>query len=169
MLLLGALALAACVSVLPFVLPHPGDPADVDAVVVLSGDHGDRLRRAMELMDRRVAPTLVLNGTPDSRQVLDLCARSDDFEVVCLRPQPDNTRNEARAAAQLATERGWRGMAVVTTSHHVPRAALLFRRCFDGAVHMAGSKPQYGWRMSARQVVHEWAGVAWALTVRRGC
>ena len=157
-------------SVLPFLFPLDDAPGRADAVVVLSGDHGERLATALTLMNQGVASTLVLDGTPDLEQVLELCrGGSQEFEVVCLRPDPDSTRYEARAAGRLASERRWRTMVVVTTSHHVTRAGLLFRRCFDGEVRTVGAAPRYDWRRSARAVVHEWLGVGAALTVRRGC
>ncbi len=168
-MVIAALPLVLGLSVVPFVLPPGGSPKRADAVIVLSGDHGERLARGLELMRRGVSRTLVLDGTPDMQEVLDLCARPQPFEVVCLRPDPDSTRHEARAAGRLAADRGWRSVVVVTTTHHVARAGMLFRRCFTGTVETVGATPPYGWRKSARQVVHEWLGTAAALTVRRGC
>ena len=133
-------------SVLPFLFPRDDTLGRADAVVVLSGDHGQRLAKALQLMHRGVAPTLVLDGTPDFEQVLELCrGASQAFEVVCLRPDPDSTRYEARAAGRLASERGWRKMVVLTTSHHITRAGMLFRRCFGGEVKTVGATPPYGW------------------------
>ena len=152
-----------------FVWPLSGHPDRVDAVVVLSGDHGERLPVALRLIERGVAPTLVLDGTPDYRRVFELCREQQAFEVVCLRPEPDSTRAEARAAGRLATERGWNSLIVVTTTHHVTRSRMLFRRCFDGDVSMVGAYPPYGWRISLRQIVHEFLGAGHTLTVRRGC
>ena len=45
-----------------------------DAIVVLSGDHGERLSRARLLLGRGVASTLVLDGEPDSPESTRLCA-----------------------------------------------------------------------------------------------
>ena len=167
-LLVGS-TVALGLSVLPFLFPPDDTPKRADAIVVLSGDHGERLAKALRLMQQGVAPTLVLDGAPDFQYVVDLCRGEQAFEVVCLRPDPDSTRHEARAATRLASDRGWRRMVVVTTSHHVVRAGMLFRRCFGGEVGTTGAAPPYGWRMSARAVVHEWLGVGAALTVRRGC
>lgn len=169
LLVVVALSVALVMFALPFLVPRNGNPGRADAVVVLSGDHGERLARALELMGAAVAPTLVLDGEPDSQQAVDLCDGGQPFEVVCLRPDPDSTRHEARAARRLASERGWRRMVVVTTSHHAIRAGMLFRRCFRGAVEVVAPAPPYGWRMSARQVVYEWLGMGAALTTRRGC
>lgn len=148
-----------------FVWPSSHVPGRADAVVVLSGDRGERLAKGLELMRAGVAPTLVLNGTPDSQQVIDLCLGGQPFEVVCLRPNPDSTRHEARAAARLVTERGWRTLALVTSTVHLTRAGLLFRRCVDATVHSVNARRQPDLSL----VVHEWGGVLHALFVARAC
>ena len=152
-----------------FVWPRTDSPGRADAVVVLSGDHGERLAKGLQLMEAGVAPTLVLNGTPDMLQVLELCRGGQPFEVVCLRPEPDSTRAEARAAGRLASERRWKHMVVVTTTYHVTRVRLLFSRCFDGAVRMVGATPPYGRAMGVRQIIHESLGVGHSITLARGC
>lgn len=167
---------AACVllaaSFVPFLWPVTSEPATADAVFVLSGDHGERLPIAMRLIDRGVVPTLVFVGTPDRAIEDQLCAGLADeqgFEAICLRPDPDNTRAEARAAARLAWDRGWRSVVVVTSTHHVTRSRLLFGRCFDGRVAVLGGSPPYGWRVAVGAVFHEWLGSLHVLTLARDC
>lgn len=138
-------------------------------MVVLSGDHGERLPTGMKLIASGVSSTLVLDGQPDLVKVLELCGTPQAFEVVCLRPTPDNTRAEARALESLAKTRGWRRVIVVTTTHHATRAGLLFRRCFNGEVSVVTASPPYGWAMSARAIVHEVLGLGYALVLGRGC
>ena len=152
-----------------FLWPPTDQPDNVDAVVVLSGDHGERMRRALELMADGVAPTLVHAGTPDSGQVLDLCAGGQSFEVVCLMPDPDSTRAEARAVTLLAKTRGWDSIAVVTSNFHVTRAGMLFRRCFDGDLKMVGPEASFTVKTRLLQLVNEWAGLTEALLIERGC
>ena len=168
----GVAILALCVlvaSVAPFIWPNVDRAGRADAVIVLSGDHGERLAEGLRLMELGVAPTLVLNGTPDLERVNELCRGGQPFEVVCLRPEPDSTRTEASAAGDLAQDRGWRQVVVVTTRYHVTRARLWFSRCVDGAVRVVGAEPPYGRSMRARQVVHEWFGVWHGILVSRGC
>ena len=169
--LCGAL-LAAMVflgSLAPFVWPTGDSVKRADAVMVLSGDHGERLAKGLSLMEEGVAPTLVLNGTPDLAEVFELCKGGQPFEVVCLRPEPDSTRAEARAAGRLVTERRWDDVVVVTTKYHVTRARLLFSRCIDGNVKMVPATPPYGRRMRARQVFREWLAVGYSISLARGC
>ena len=165
--LVAVLTVAALAMLL--VWPRSGAVVPADAIVVPSGDPGARLDRALELIARGVAPTLVLVGTPDFGQVDRLCGAEETFEVVCLRPEPDNTRNEARAVGQLAEERRWRSIILVTSSIHMSRAGMLFRRCFDGKVVTVGVEVlgDVGFGDAVRGLAHEAAGLAYATAARQ--
>ena len=173
----GRLALAVAtaavgllaMSFVPFVRGGSVNLVRADAVVVLSGDHGERLPPARTLIDRGVTSTLIFAGALDSGRGIELCKGGQRFEVICLIPNPDNTREEARAVARLASSRGWRQIVVVTSRHHVPRSELLFDRCVDGDVVLVGADPGYGTRLVARNLVREWLGVIRSLTVARSC
>jgi hypothetical protein len=166
-----AATVVLALSFYPFLWPAQDEPNRADAVFVLSGDHGERQRTALDLLGSGVAPVLVFVGTLDSPSTEDLCGgRRLPYETVCLRPElPDNTRNEARAGATLAEGRGWKHIVVVTSTQHVARARLLFRRCFDGRVSVIGARAPYGFKTFLGQVAHEWAGMAHALVAARGC
>lgn len=103
----------------------------VDAIVSLDGDRPRRLRKAVELAAAGVAPTLVVVRAEAIAPEL-LAAGSLPFEIFSVIPEPSTTRGEARAVAQLASERGWRRILVVTSTYHVPRARLIFRRSVAG-------------------------------------
>ncbi|MDQ3980553.1 MAG: YdcF family protein [Actinomycetota bacterium] len=167
MLSLTLAGVAATVAL--FVWPSVSHPSSADAVVVLSGDHGERLPRGLELMRAGIAPTLVLDGTPDSPEVERHCSEPRPFEVVCLRPAVDNTRQEARIAARLAAERQWKSLVVVTSTQHVTRARIHFERCLKGSVHMVGARPSYGLSTSLGQIAREWIGAFHALLFTRTC
>jgi uncharacterized SAM-binding protein YcdF (DUF218 family) len=152
-----------------FVFPRTDHPVSADAVVVLSGDNGDRLAAGLELMGNRLAPTLVLAGDPDFVEAERLCSPPQPFEVVCLRPEPDSTRAEARAVGELASGRGWRHVVVVTSTPHVTRSRLLFDRCVEGAVSMVASVPPPEVRDGRKVFGHEWLGLLYAKTLGRGC
>lgn len=167
---LGITLLLFVGSLEPFLWPHTDEVERADAVFILSGDHGERLPKALDLMERRVAPTLVFIGTIDRLLEEQLCRGGRvPYEVLCVRPVPDSTRQEARAAAQLSQSRRWRTIVVVTSTHHVARSSLLFRRCFDGSVKMVGGRAPFTRMELKRQIAHEWVGLAHALTVARGC
>ena len=156
--------------VVRFVLrPVQDGPRHADAVVVLAGDHL-RLGKALELMTRRVAPTLVISDglAPGWREANRLCRRgAGGFRVLCFRPDPYSTRGEARAVARLATLHRWRSVLVVTSTYHVTRARLLFERCFRGRVAVVGAS--YSVEHLPGVVASEWAKLVYALTVARDC
>ena len=102
-------------------------PRRADAIISLDGDRPRRLRKAVELAAEGVAPTLVVVRAQAAAPEL-LKARELPFEVLSVVPEPSTTRGEAREVARLAGERGWRRILVVTSTYHVPRARLSFRR-----------------------------------------
>src|SRR5690242_1102749 len=98
----GALLLAAGLVVgwlvagaVMFVWPREDKVEKADAVIVLSGGRGPRLKRGLELMGQRVAPVLVISdgwdpGWPEANR---LCGgRPMPFAIVCFRPDPYSTR-----------------------------------------------------------------------------
>ncbi len=162
--------LLGVVSLFPFFWPAESKLRPADAVFVLSGDHGERQGAALQAVDSGIAPVLVFVGTPDNLSEDEFCAgRRPPYRAICLRPQPDNTREEARAGAELAEREGWDHIVVATSTQHVTRARLLFQRCFSGRVSVIGSRPPYDFKTLLGQVAHEWAAVAHALVAERGC
>ena len=153
-----------------FVLwPVQDSPRRADAVVVLAGDHL-RLGKALELMARRVAPTLVISDglAPGWREANRLCRRGGGrFRVVCFRPDPYSTRGEARAVARMAAARGWSSVVVVTSTYHVTRARLLFDRCVDARVPVTGATYQRS--LIPLEIFLEPAKLVYALVVARRC
>ena len=152
-----------------FVLvPEQDSARHADAVVVLAGDDL-RLGKALELMTRRVAPTLVISDglAPGWHRANRLCRGRAAFRVVCFRASPYSTRGEAEAVARMAAARGWRSVVVVTSTYHVTRARLLFRRCVDGRVSVTGSTYQRS--LIPLEVVLEPVKLAYALVFARGC
>ncbi len=162
--LLSALVLA---SVPLFILYDDDEVTRADAVIVLAGEKR-RLPVALELVERGVAPLLVISDglDPTWTQANRLCRFGDPEEVVCVRPEPYSTRGEARLAAQLGRQRGWDSIVVVTSQFHLFRARKLFERCFDGNLAFVAS-PNPGLRLPLA-IGFEWTKLAMA-TVRRGC
>jgi uncharacterized SAM-binding protein YcdF (DUF218 family) len=163
-ILVAALALA---SVPLFILYDGDDPARADAVIVLAGEKR-RLPVALELVDRGVAPVLVISDGLDPRwtQANRLCRFGDPERIVCVRPDPYSTRGEARLAARLARERGWDSLVVVSSRFHLRRAGILFERCFDGELAFVDA-PNPRLRLPLA-IALEWAKLA-VVAVRRGC
>jgi hypothetical protein len=124
----------------PVLDPKIDRPSHADAIVMLSGDRGERLPTALRLLHDGFASTLVIDGVPDLP--------------------------EAKA---LARKRGWKRLIVVTDKVHVSRARLLFERCVEGAVTVVAAPTPPELRGSWRAAAHEWLGLADAYTLSRSC
>jgi uncharacterized SAM-binding protein YcdF (DUF218 family) len=149
--------------------PETDSPVRADAVVVLAGGQGERLTKALELIHADTAPTLVIGNGDDPKwaEANRLCSGTSSFEVICFRPDPDNTRGEARVLGSLAERRGWQSLVVVTSTYHVTRARLLVRRCFAGKTSFVAAPPSGGAFHMFLNVTREWAGLASSLA--HGC
>jgi hypothetical protein len=58
---------------------------------------------------------------------------------------------------------------MVTSSYHVRRASLLLGRCYRGEVFTVAARPRSAGPELAGRTLREWAGLAAAVTVQRGC
>ena len=170
-IVLGVLVLAWVGATLRLVFVPVEDAAGTaDAVVVLSGSKHERLDRGLELVRDGVAPVLVISGGLDPRQprANELCREGGvGFSVSCFTPEPDSTRGEARKVGDLARERGWERVLVVTSRFHVTRARMLFDRCTDANVDAVGV--DYSLASVPAAVVGEWVKLGLSETASRGC
>jgi hypothetical protein len=174
LLLVAGLVVAWLVACLVLFVWPPAEssaPVHADVVVVLSGNK-QRLPPALALIRRGVAPVLALSTVQRTRhwpEAERLCRthRYADAHVLCFTAVPFSTQGEARTVAKLARKRGWRSVVVVTSTFHVTRARLLFRRCFAGRLAVLGSSSTW-WKLP-----DEWASetgkLLVQLTVDRGC
>jgi uncharacterized SAM-binding protein YcdF (DUF218 family) len=171
---LAVLVLAwIALSVVLFVFPPSQDetPAHADAVIVLSGGR-DRLPPALALIRRGVAPVLAISSvdrTKPWRLGNRVCAakRYDGAQVLCFEATPYSTRGEAETVERLVRQHRWTRIVVVTSTFHVTRAHLLFRRCFDGSLSVVGV-PSTWWKLP-RDWADETSKLVYQLTVQRGC
>lgn len=163
--------LFAVMSARLFVWPAADAPRAADAVVLFAGGTGERLALAERLMAMGTAANLVIpNGTaPEWPAGNRACTDDQPYEVHCPRPDPDTTRGEARAIADLAREKGWRRVIAVTSSYQLTRARLLLGRCFDGEVMGVRARPQLSPPAWAQRVGHEWLAWSHAMTLERSC
>jgi uncharacterized SAM-binding protein YcdF (DUF218 family) len=114
------------------------DPIEpVDAVVVLSGDDGDRLALAIEMHERGLAPSLVITDT--TRQANRLLIREaedggfPEDEIYVTDIQVGSTVDEAQAVRAFALDQGWDALMIVTDPYHSFRARFIFRRELRGS------------------------------------
>ncbi len=164
-LLLAAIGLSAKL----FIWPEQHPAGRSDAVVVLAGSK-KRLAKGLELMQRGLAPVLVISdglapGWPTANRLCRLGSKS--FEVICFRPDPYSTRGEAERVTRMAKNRGWRTVTVVTSTFHLTRARMLFKRCLKARTQFVGA--DYPLARLPQFVVSEWVKLAYSETLKRGC
>lgn len=109
------------------------DPVErVDAVVVLSGGDGNRLALAIEMHTNGIAPNLVITDTTsgnNNRLVREAVRGGFQRESVFVTDlQVDSTYEEALAVRDLALNRKWGKLMVVTDPYHTFRTRLIFNR-----------------------------------------
>ena len=156
-----------------FVWPSQDHPRRAGAIIVLSGDMEHRFPRALALARAHVAPVLVVSDGARSNwaPARKLCAQPSGhgFRVICFRPDPYTTRGEARGALALAERNHWRSLLVVTSTYHVYRARMLFKRCLDGhaRVYATGTSSNRAWLPV--NIASETLKLGLAETLRRGC
>jgi hypothetical protein len=125
------------------VRPHVNHPVHADAVVVLGPpDVNGRLDAARALLDQHVADTLVISlNSPKQWRARDLCAQPPaGWDVSCFHADPATTRGEAEQVQRLARQHGWKSIIVVTSTYHVSRARMIFKRCFDGQLSFVAAR-----------------------------
>jgi uncharacterized SAM-binding protein YcdF (DUF218 family) len=158
-----------------FVWPSANEapPTHADAVVVLSGGGNWRLDPALKLVRRGVAPVLAISSafkSPTWYTAQRLCRGQDGrqpFRVLCFTAKPYSTRGEAETFSRIARAHGWNRIVVVTSTYHVTRAHMLFRRCYHGQLWTVGASSRWYW------LPEEWASETAKLSVQllyeRGC
>ncbi len=127
------------------------DPiAKADAIIVLGGEHDGREAYGVALAERGVADTVVLSDPygPSDKVMQKYCdTETPDYTVLCRKPKPGTTRGEAIFTQELALERGWNHVVVVSWQYHLPRARYIFGQCFGGDVTMQAVPRAYNFSL----------------------
>lgn len=158
------------------------DPQPADAVFVLGPSDQPRVDYARELMAQGLAPTVVYAtpqgdfGAGSAATTEEIgkpqCDTGQDYEVICFEPDPSTTQGEAMKMRELAAERGWDDIIIITMRPHVSRAQLIVDRCYDGAaqwspIDYVDSYWQHPW-MTFKAFVYQSGGYLKALATP-GC
>lgn len=151
-----------------FISPDVDQPQQADAIIMHGGGRGERLALALDLVDQDLAPVLVLvNGMQWSKGI-DLClSDSEPVEIVCP-GNVQNTRGEAREIRDLAEERGWDTIILVSSDYHIRRASTLVSRCVDGTVYRVAADNPFPLDRHMYALAREWAGTGRSFFLR-GC
>jgi uncharacterized SAM-binding protein YcdF (DUF218 family) len=124
-------------------------------------------------MRRGVAPVLAISSVqrdPKWTTARRLCAGAYGrlrFRVLCFEATPYSTRGEAETVSRLARAHGWHGIVVVTSTYHVTRARMLFRRCYHGALWTVGTASP--WWLLPEEWAFETGKLAVQTTIERSC
>jgi uncharacterized SAM-binding protein YcdF (DUF218 family) len=108
------------------------------AILVLAGEsrEGDRVRHAVQLFKRGLAPLLVLSGTPMGFRTheADVMRRHAEFlgvpstRILTVRQNSDSTKEEADVVVPILKRRGLKEVILVTSNYHTARAKRIFER-----------------------------------------
>jgi uncharacterized SAM-binding protein YcdF (DUF218 family) len=158
-----------------------------DAIIVLGDDnfYADRATRGAQLFREGKAAVIVASGRrlrPNAgiAELMehDLAERGVPRDkIVRFAQDADSTLEEAQAVAQLAKERKWHSVIVVTSNFHTRRARYIFRRVFSQGieVRVASARdgdfdPEHWWekRKSVKELTREFAGMVVAVWELRG-
>jgi uncharacterized SAM-binding protein YcdF (DUF218 family) len=153
-----------------------------DAILVLSDDnfYADRATRASQVFREGMAPLVVASGRrlrPHAgiAELMehDLIERGvPKDKILRIAHDADNTREEAEVLAQLAIQKKWKSVIVVTSNYHTRRARYIFEKVFPPglAIRMTGARdgdfdPERWWekRISIKKFSRELAGMLVAM------
>lgn len=147
-LLLYALGYA----VFAVMLPRPAGDERTDAVVVLTGGSG-RLERGFDLVERGIAPRMLISGVDRTVRPGELAAAYDvDPELieccVSLGRESFDTRSNADEVARWVERRRVRSIRLVTNDLHMPRASYELRKRvgqdLDILIDAVPTEPSFG-------------------------
>jgi uncharacterized SAM-binding protein YcdF (DUF218 family) len=114
--------------------PHLGSarsttvPRDDGPVMVLGGSR-DRVEAALELHAIGGPGRELIASAGAAEDLVALGHDCDAPGIRCVTPEPLTTRGEARLAARLAQEEGWKELTAITSSWHVHRARRHLEAC----------------------------------------
>jgi uncharacterized SAM-binding protein YcdF (DUF218 family) len=153
-----------------------------DAILVLSDDnfYADRATRASQVYRQGLAPIVVASGRrlrpyAGVAELIehDLIERGvPKDKILRVAHDSDNTREEAITLAQVAKQKKWRSVIVVTSNFHTRRARYIFSHVFpnDTKVRITGARdgdfdPARWWekRLSVKDLSREIAGMIVAI------
>jgi hypothetical protein len=107
-----------------------------DAIIILEGDHLNRIPECGRLYREGWAPLVVISGGLDmpphsipASQMLDPLVRAGvPQNAIILESKSQNTRDQAVELAALCAERAWRRIIITVSHYHQYRAYLTMLR-----------------------------------------
>jgi len=169
----GVVLLAAVLGGLPvYVYPKVDQLQHSDAVLVLGGYGQDRYKYGLWLAEHGWAPNVVwsIYNPKNASSITDACENvlRRPVTISCFTADPLTTLGEARELRQIAKERGWRKVIVVTARSHISRARYILAKCFDGQLIMRPNPEPISVVRWAYEYVYQTAGYLRAVA-QSGC
>lgn len=162
------LACVLCVLWAKPVLFVEGGKRTAEVIVILGGDAGDRVFRALELYNAGAAPRILIAGDGDCFLIRDrLVLAGVSTNVITMEPNSGNTKENAEFSIRLLKEQGVRSAIVVTSWYHSRRALACFHK-FGGDLEIASFPSYHGVSMDEKpqltevpSVGREYLAMAW--------
>ena len=109
----------------------------VDVIFAISGENVPRLRKAIELYDKKQAPQLVLVDSKKptwERSVKKLCADCRPLEkVTTILKGSLDTRTDAQISLKYCLENNLKSAIIVTSPYHTRRTQFIFNDIYQGS------------------------------------
>jgi uncharacterized SAM-binding protein YcdF (DUF218 family) len=160
-MLAGLLAISVLIGFL--MVPRDDAVGSPDAIVVLGGAGSERAELGIHLHETYGVPLVLSSSAQDFAEDRGYGCPP----AICILTDPETTLGEAREISELANERGWNRITVVTTRFHTTRARLLFRQCLGDRVSVVGARAGSG--PGLPRWVNEVGGVVIGSTFDRAC
>ena len=158
-----------------------------DAILVLGDDnfYADRATRASQVYRQGLGPIVVASGRrlrpyAGVAELMehDLIERGvPKDKILRVAHDSDNTREEAKTLVQVAKQKKWRSVIVVTSNYHTRRARYIFAHIFpeDIRIQITGARdgdfdPERWWekRISVKDLIREMAAMLVAIWEQHG-
>lgn len=150
------LGVVGVLAVLGYYLAPQDELTKADAIVVISGDEGQRLTSALELYRDGWADLLIFSGaardpgSPSNAETMRRQAEKNgvDPNDILIEEGSRNTRENAQNVTELLRERDLDSIILVTSPYHQRRAHLEFTWADDDVTIINYSAKDEDWRRS---------------------
>ncbi|KJS17693.1 MAG: hypothetical protein VR69_04005 [Peptococcaceae bacterium BRH_c4b] len=134
------------------VLDEP--PRKADVIVVLGGDSGERVERAVSLYRAGYAPYMIVSGGQLYRNITQAGVMKDHAvslgvpaDKIILENRAESTYDNATFCKEIIDEHGFKSVMVVSSNYHMQRVKFIFRKVFKNSgttlVYCAAQEPKF--------------------------
>ena len=132
------------------------DPKPADAIVLLAGGEPGRAWGAADIYKQKMAPYVVLTREPIGPEIIELQKRGVDLStgfdmnkyilhrlgvpdeaIVAVEPYVNDTFDELTRVHELAEQKHWKSLIIVTSNYHTRRSGMVARYIFGKTMEVA--------------------------------